>query len=1258
MDNEYLADNQRLFDPSLPVTYNEALPTKLGVLDVFDADETEANFANKWLDTLFGKGKASFPIHPFSPSLKKIEHLFFTARNNERIKGYRNLGFGYPILIKKDGNAQSGLLSAPIFIWSVHLEPNAIKAEHWQLSEKNSMEVRINPILGGISSEMTELVNQYEAKLKKKGMSLSLCLAFCEAIAELLSYQNHRLESGISRYPEIEDLITIQEPGMIAWSGLLASYPPIHLYSLSDSILAKDFWQQNVDAEVIESKYHFCYLPCDHQQKAAHMASEQHKFVMVEGAAGSGKTHTLTNFLIGNLLNGEKTLVVGQSVVELEKIMDNLVQEGFGDLGFLFKNLELDKDNLIDRLVSKAEKALKYKRKDTSQFNMAYKRFEKYKNLLDNAAVGHSKNVFDINNWTETVGLFLKNSRSERKDLLDTQLQVSDFSFDFLEYEQIKDKIEQSHQLFKDEFSFHHPLNDLENEAFLKEDIKNAKWELTTKLKDFLKKARSVQRHYLEEVGAYKKALEEHYEDYYQNLKIKIDNTQDAIDHLELQFGKEYNKTSVGNLKLFKNFSGKSKAALQLKSQILSQYEKVKSYFLNQKYFEFDFSQSAGTNNIEKIAEQLSLFENALQNWSFQRSTLITDNIKRLNSKNTPKSLSFSDRILAIEEGIENLRTDVNAAKLFKTEVLNNAMTLQLKQQLLEGLVEKLSLSLHSLRDFDTFFDWRKLKATFSAKEEKVIKALINVRPKVWSAAFDAWYFHNLLTNQSRQSANFDELLDLYLTNYQSLKKEIPAFIKEFWSIKRREAIAAANKSRKNSLSGLLKKSKSVVAFSTYFQNDFQNIGAIFPIQLMTIETAKHLLKADSQHKFDALIINEGGNFTKEQGGSLLSLANKVQVFGSGKDGLIPSGQSFWEMSKGLAGKHIYLKKQHRKEAIPVLAFNNAAFNQQLEVSMNGKVDSTSLELIEVEGTYNEQERINEQECTHMLKLLNDISGTPQHTYPKVGFACATIEQRNHFASQILKIKQGRTKAADKIKHLERNGLGVYQFEELTGQQFDILIISFTFGIINKKGDFTKDATYFNHIEGEKVLQNVLNAGIQKLKVCSSIPLSKVNVWKRDKDKKALFILANFLEYAQEVNNANVPRLHEIVNEIGENIVTPNEEESSVFLEEVATYLSAYFEPERILTDVAVNNRKFPLVIKGKFPEQANYVIKVDSFFSNADVFSYVWQDYTNKNMESTGYKFLSIWSKDWWRNPEQEARKLASQIIREDGVFANEEMV
>ncbi|MBK8429695.1 MAG: hypothetical protein IPL27_28780 [Lewinellaceae bacterium] len=73
-----------------------------------------------------------------------------------------------------------------------------------------------------------------------------------------------------------------------------------------------------------------------------------------------------------------------------------------------------------------------------------------------------------------------------------------------------------------------------------------------------------------------------------------------------------------------------------------------------------------------------------------------------------------------------------------------------------------------------------------------------------------------------------------------------------------------------------------------------------------------------------------------------------------------------------------------------------------------------------------------------------------------MGIACATVEQRDLIAGQLLKIRQRKMAGWEKIQQLYLNGLGVYQFAEMQGQHVDIMLLSLTHGVTDAQGTLTR----------------------------------------------------------------------------------------------------------------------------------------------------------------------------------------------------------
>ncbi|MEM1123029.1 MAG: hypothetical protein AAGJ18_21470, partial [Bacteroidota bacterium] len=681
------------------------------------------------------------------------------------------------------------------------------------------------------------------------------------------------------------------------------------------------------------------------------------------------------------------------------------------------------------------------------------------------------------------------------------------------------------------------------------------------------------------------------------------------------------------------------------------EFQSLQRQFFQQPVFDFEFLEAANGGNIEIVKKQLLNFQNDLGAWRIKNQLTTQESVKHLNSKTAIKDLTPTAAINTLEEEFASFLAVLNRSELFVQSFKDNAMTLQLKQQLLDDIIERLNKSIFSLRDFATFFDWRRLKTNFSTREHKVMQALIKVQPKDWKAAFDAWYFHHLLTKQNRQNSYIEPLATTYLDHYAAVQRIVPNYVQELWETRRLSTISTTKKRGKSTYTSFLKKSADVAQYAKYFQIHLERITNFYPILLMTAETAKTLLHGGNKVKFDQLIIKDGAALTKEQGGSLLNLAYQVAVFDELCEQNANLSNTFSNLAQTLAGKQVTLKTTHRTTANPILAFNNAAFDEQLNVDLGETVDVDCLIIRAVDGDYDRERRTNEVECRQLLSLLTDIKGTPQQTYPKVGFLCATVEQRNLLSTYLLKIKQKQANGSQKINHLERNGLRVLSFEELSGERFDHLFISLTYGVIDSFGNMAKEIDFFNTTEGIITLQKVLNSGTKSITVCHSFPTPFIQANRQTTATSGLRILANFLHYGELLRKNNRKAMVDTLDQLKRNKAFAKISTTSLFMEEVAHHLAAYFEPDRIMKNQSIQGKVYPLVIAGETADSTKYILQADQQFNKGGVFSYVWQRQLADRLATEGYQFLTIWSKNWWRQPTEAARKLAGRIIRGERV-------
>lgn len=121
----------------------------------------------------------------------------------------------------------------------------------------------------------------------------------------------------------------------------------------------------------------------------------------------------------------------------------------------------------------------------------------------------------------------------------------------------------------------------------------------------------------------------------------------------------------------------------------------------------------------------------------------------------------------------------------------------------------------------------------------------------------------------------------------------------------------------------------------------------------------------------------------------------------------------------------------------------------------------------------------------------------------------------------------------------------------------------------------------------------------------------------------------------------------------GENIQLKSHSEDDAldndptFETQVARLLGGYFGNDRISLRTRVEGVFVDILIKSDKPEQLPLAVFADGILRSSTPHSAEMQREQIRILESKGYRTFSIWSTDWWRNPERAAKRLAAAILK-----------
>lgn len=1214
-----------------PQVYFHALPGQANLLDLTNLDTHNSNFASTWLSQLLKQGQVQLSFRPDFSAAEIIQHFYFSARNHERIKGLPIIGFAYPFLIWSQGEHR---IAAPLFIWQINLAPAPETPGTWLLTHRDTDRVVYNhPLVSMLKAEYGVDIESELAKVIATGKATPEALVnSCTAIAAMLGVENMSQNIALAAAPVATALEKAFEQGIIHWSGVIGFFPPqIAPVEFSPNATIKD-------AE-IQQKHPFGLLPLDPYQASALQHIFDNPKVLVKGAAGTGKTHLLVHLLTNALSNGKRCLVVAENVGALRQIQTRLEALGLLPYSFLLQEGNADKSVLINTLRAIANAEVPASNFDEAAFRVALDKAKRLKIKLDENYNNLRQDIFGPYNWTETVGLFLRSNRLEGKELLASHLHTNDFDFKYDEYLQLHEGIRLSQPLYQKINTLRHPLSNLHADIFIKQSQSVGYQFVTQHIHAFLEKAQKLHHRYITKTNFYADRIEEQYEGGYGEYANILVRLNDQIADFSTKYGADFEQAGAGSLKLKGVFSGKYKSVLEARDEVAAHYLALVRKMEQEKLFDFQFPPAAEGKNIQKVRQNLDLFEKALLHWREQFPTLVQDEVQRLNAKNVRTELGLGEQILELENGLDQLVEELNTGRIYQEPFEHKMLTIPKRQKYLEEVIEQLENTRLYLREYDVFYNWQRHWLQLSENATKIILALVKVKPNDWMRAFESWYWHNCLNLFGNQLLTVDEkAIPDFVKQDKQLKKLLPGQIAQTVKLGREEALKVLRRNNRAAFTLLFDKKNQEIpkdkTLSDLLAPTMEAVTAIFPVMLATPYAVATTLSIDSQ-VFDYVLIDEAQYLTNEEFLINTLLGKKVIFFeeSSALPFSLQSPISDWASAHEVPTA--LLKTLYRQNPGNVLQMTD---NERFIIHFE-----------QVDGRYDEQSGTNEDEAQHIIRLLNEVKPTSQRTFPTVGIVCFTIAQRDLIASYLLKIKQKWSFGAEKIQQLERNGLGVFYLNELRGQHFDILMVSTTYGIKNVKGELTTHSEVLNTTGLLQHLQLLMSRPLRELFIANSIPIKDLEYWQNAMEKPGYYLLANYLLYNQlPINNKILlqKRLNEWMKKTEPTV------EERVFPQEVALALQPYLGEARTHTGVEVLDQQQPLLVSGIHEAQPTLLLQPDGFFAHTAATDYVWENQQREAISMQGFVYQPFWSINWWKNPRQEARKLAGIIIKNDNDF------
>ena len=1192
------------------------LPYSKDRIDLVQMDESGFEAADQLLDQLQNQ-LVHLEFKPSGSTIESFQHLYHATKTFEKLEGSKTLGLGFPLVAHFQ---LEELALTPILIWPLQLEPSINKVDQWKITSTTSSAPRLNPYaLPFIKSHIpSEEITDLQTALEHGNYTQKALWSFVDKLLQSGKepgvFEN---ATYLSPLPDTQTLGDWATEEKVLFSGVLAAYP----YALSH------FDPHELDFEPSEQEtdlHDFGFFQLNPNQTSIFQHTQKNSLTTVSQQPSETYQPAVLQLISNALSNGQKVLVTSDRLGNLEQLQKDLIQSKLDSYHYFIRDIAADLPILSDLLKAKSQNA-KNKPLDKNRHKLLMGKCTRNKKKLDAAFQFLEKPLFGDLNWTELVGFFLRSNAIQGKELLASHLSPEDYEFSPEEFTNLKSILERSAPLYEKVNTLKHPLTNLHPSIFLESTQEASFHLLEREIEGSIQSAKALQLKYISAIDNFTLKLSDHYGKYYLQYQSRLNQILDSITDATNQFGAAFLEKTPGSLKVQGLFSAKAREMRTIKEKAASNYQSLASLVQKNKLIDFNFPGNLDARNISEIKKVLENFGTALKQWRGDQDRLIQESLIRLNKQNVQSELQMEDYLDRLDQELQDLLDQINSKNLYASPFKHQMLTVPKKQQYIEQTIEYLENTQRDLRDFEVFYPWQRNWLNLEPNAQKILKGLTRVQPVDWFTAFDSWYFHQYLNLHFEAQLPSDlETLESFVPELTELQGLLEIQTYNLWVEKAVQRVKKVKKKEKDIAQLLFGKT---IPESNYknvklaYSEGLDAITDYFPVLVSSLSNA--LVHFNPKEPlFDYLVVYESQGIPSAVVPKLQDLAKHILII----------GQSYPCSKTGLVE---YLKDW----GYPPLSISSP----YTEIDQVPSAQSEFL-LYQINGQYDEQKQQNDLEAQHILQVLNEIRETPHRTMPKVGILTFTEAQRNLISSYLLRIKQQQASGHQKIRQLERNGLRVLQMEEAYGLEFDILLLSFTFGSINTKSELTDHFQRISNDRYQAWISWLLFQKAQKVYILHSLP--EIHP---DLNQSALPIW-QFLDYARANAEEDHARIHEIANIYA--LPASPEAPMKYFPKEIAQLLSTYFPKESIQVSTFWKNLYLPVFLKAEHSEEPSILIQPDLFFAHTPFTDYGWELAQRKELQEKEVHIEDIWSTQWWRNPIEESRKLASSILQFKGQF------
>lgn len=1193
-----------------------------------------------------------------------IDDLIFQSEAIFQEKGVNPLGFGFPILVRRD--LSDGQISvAPILIWSVRIRPtNQINT--WEISRTEEDPIYINEVLiNHLQNDSGITLSSIPEEMLEDGkIDKSELLKICTDILQQLKI-NQNIDFLENNYAEIlpiqskahyESLLPERGQAIIEKSGLFSLFEVQKQNIINDYSYLKDsFEQRNFPSKDTFQSFSSVSTDPSQQEILERIRTQSH--ILIQGPPGTGKSQTLSAILINALENGQKTLVVCEKQTALEVLHKSLQDRELGKYTILIKDSLTDRKIVVDAVRNIIDDPSFKKAIPPYPEATRKEQIEELDSLKGAINRHHTKlfsPILSQENWTEITAQILEYEPKKEE----INLSSLPITFSEEEYKSLKTTLEKAQELFipfasyKEDFLFH-------PETFIHNSYLQTTHNIEEAFTNYRTHWEKILLLYQEYKEFYLNKRKEEFTYQLEELSQYINETE-TITSLLSSSSDEYNREKTNNFlyKFLSIFSSAKKIVLKNQKRLLFLCQEIKKISLHT-----NFSPITLTDNLLSNKENIINYRQEISSAkaSFEQKILKDFDVLDVLNFFEPKFTNDS---------LRNLVSEVNLLKetLKKEHYVSSfdwGNTFGDFKQYIEALLSKyITYQKDPNNPLFAGYEWYTFFESLNHFQKQCICLLENANVSDWKASFWHAYYRKLLIQKSNEYPTFSS------RTYEDFRKKLQLFgasqydiIRNYWDNAQQSAVKNFETVHKDlSVANLYNKRKSEkhnrLPLRQIAQKDTDLLTTFFPIILTTPDTCSNLFQGKNFY-FDYVIFDEASQLKLEdnlpailKGKTVIIAGDEHQMppsnyFSKIFDGSLEDEEDIDEEDNTLVKKSLlsveslldfaleyqydkhHLNFHYRSRHPYLIDFSNVAFYNGKLRALPSFDDTPPIEFYQIDGEFDDH--INEAEALKVIDILRNLPQKADGSYPSVGIATFNITQRNFIRKKLLSLRNKPEEEAfsAKLTALEQSGLFIKNLENIQGDERDIIIISVTYGR-KKGGKFTQSFGPINHQKGYKLLNVIITRAKEKIFICNSIPeelfLSFNDALEQEKSNNRRAVLYAYLAYTKAVsekNDVEREKILKILSKYGNNQPETTSSGQLRFKEQVFLLLKEKFPTIDITKNFSFGGYTIDILLKNaqKTPIAIECISK--SIYQNE--MGYLEDLHKEKIISQSGYHYLRI---------------------------------